>query len=80
MTNFTVSLPDELKRRMAQFDYINWSSVIRNLIERKLDDFTLAERLAKKSRLTAKDLEELNPKIESDFRKEARRLLDESDS
>ena len=78
MANVTINISDELKRRMTELDYINWSAVIRSLIEKKLHDFALAGKLAKKSRLTVKDLEELTLRVKRDYRKEGKRLLDET--
>ncbi|MBI4399235.1 hypothetical protein HY570_00660 [Candidatus Micrarchaeota archaeon] len=77
MANLTISVSDDLKKRMAQLDYVNWSSVIRSLIEKKLEDFALVERLAKKSRLGEKDLDAIMKRVKHDYGKEGKRLLNE---
>lgn len=78
MANVTVSLPDDLKRKMQELNYVNWSAVIRNVIEEKLNDFELVDRIAKRSKLTVKDVEELSKRVDEDVRQEVRRLLHES--
>ena len=78
MPNLTLSVTDKTKERMDSHPSIRWSNVVRSLIEKKLDDFEEAERLAQKSRLTQKDFEPILKKIESASRKHAKRLLSES--
>ena len=77
MVNVTVSLSEELKSKMNELDYVNWSAVIRKVIENKVRDLQIAEEIAGKSHFTEKDLLELSEKVDEDARKEARRLLDE---
>jgi len=62
---------------MNELDYVNWSAVIRKVIENKVRDLQIAEEIAGKSHFTEKDLLELSEKVDEDARKEARRLLDE---
>ncbi len=78
VVNFTVSLPDSLKHKMADFGYVNWSAAIRGFIERKISDFEIAERIASKSKFTDKDFEQLMAKVDEDFKNEGRRLLNEA--
>ncbi|HLD75495.1 MAG TPA: hypothetical protein VI874_00625 [Candidatus Norongarragalinales archaeon] len=78
MTNVTVNLPDELKAKMSRMDYVNWSAVIRSTIEKKILDFELSEKIASRSRFSQADLLDLMKKVDDDFRKEGRRLLDEA--
>ena len=49
MPNITLSIPEETKRRMEKHPHVKWSSAIRAIIERRLDDFEETERLAQKS-------------------------------
>lgn len=59
MSTLSVSIPDELKDRMANFDEINWSAIARKAFEEKVKEIELLQRLAKKSKLTEKDAEEI---------------------
>jgi len=65
MGNMTLSLPEDIQREMKQFSEVKWSEVARKAIIEKLKTLELAERLAKKSKLTRKDVEEFNDKIKS---------------
>lgn len=59
MANMTLSVPDELLRRMKQFKEVRWSEVARQTFEKRLDDFEAVERIALKSKLTKKDANEI---------------------
>ena len=60
MPNVTVSLPDDLKEAMGEHDEVNWSAVIRNAIHDHLRTLAIADAIAKKSKLTQKDIGELD--------------------
>lgn len=78
MPNMTLSIPEETKKRMDQHPHIRWSSVVRSVIEKKLDDFEEAERLAKKGNLQLSDFEDMRKKLDEASRQHARKLLHES--
>jgi hypothetical protein len=78
MPNITLSISEETKRKLEEHPSIKWSNVVRSVIERKLWEFEEAERLAKKSRLQASDFEPVSEKIAVAARKQARKLLNES--
>lgn len=40
--NVTLRLPKRLKDRMREYDWINWSKVMRHLLEKKLDQLDYA--------------------------------------
>jgi hypothetical protein len=80
MPNLTLSITEETKRKMEQHPSIRWSNVVRCIIEKKLEDFEEAEKLAKKSALTERDVELLSKKVAKDSAKLAKRLLNESNS
>lgn len=63
MTNITLSVPDELLRRMRKFDEIKWSAIVRKIIEQKVRDLEMLEKITSKSRLTREDAEEINKEI-----------------
>lgn len=78
MPNITLSIPEQTRRRMREHPHMRWSSAIRSMIERQLDDFEEADRLAKKGGLTQEDIDPILRKIDADTRKHARKLLNES--
>lgn len=63
MGTMTLSIPDEVQKEMKHFSEIKWSEVARRAFQERLETLQLAERLAKKSKLTAKDVEEFSKKI-----------------
>ncbi len=75
MVNLTLSIPVETKERMDKYKHIKWSSAIRTIIERKLDDFEETEKIAKKINLTMNDFNEINKKIDIAMAKHAEELL-----
>lgn len=78
MPNITLSITEETKKKMAAHPHVKWSNAVRSIIERKLEDFAEAERLAQKSTLTEKDVKMLSEKVAKDLAKHAKRLLNES--
>jgi predicted CopG family antitoxin len=62
--NVTISVPEDLHRRMKEHDEVSWSATIRNVIEQKLRDIELMDKLANKSKLTEEDVRELAEKID----------------
>ena len=73
MGNMTLSIPDEVQKEMKHFSEVKWSEVARKAIQDRLETLQLAERLAKKSKLSAKDVKEFSRKITSSATK---RFLD----
>lgn len=65
MANITLSVPDDVQKEMKHFSEIRWSEVARRAILDKLESLRLAEDLAKKSRLTKKDVNEFSKKMNS---------------
>ena len=65
MTNMTLSMPDQISKEMKLFSEVKWSEVARKAIIQKLETLKLAEKLASKSELTQKDVEEFSKKIKS---------------
>lgn len=77
MANMTLSISDKTKRRMEKHRHIKWSSAVRAIIEKRLDDLDEVEKLAQKSRLTQKDVDELTERVNADIRKHVKGLMDE---
>lgn len=78
MANITLSISDEIKKKMDAHPHIKWSNAIRTIILQKLEDFETAEKLAKKGGLTEEDIEPIVKKVNKAMAKKAEELLDES--
>lgn len=63
MPNMTLSMPDELVKKMKTFPEIKWSEVARQAIEKRVQDLEIMNRIASKSKLTQKDVEEISKSI-----------------
>ena len=60
MPNLTLSVPEDLHRRMKRHREVKWSEVIRRIIAEKLRDLELMDRVTAKSALTSKDIADLD--------------------
>ena len=69
MSTITLSMPDELKKQMDEFEDINWSSVAREAIKNKLSQLILFKSIVSKSKLTEKDALEIGRKINASLHK-----------
>ena len=65
MANVTLMLPDELQKKMKKHSEIRWSEVIRKIIQKKIDDLDLLDKLTSKSKLTLKDALEISKKVDA---------------
>jgi len=65
LSNITLSVPNEIHKEMKQYSEVRWSEVARKAITEKLDALRLADRLAKKSKLSQEDVEEFSRKIKA---------------
>ena len=63
MPNITLSIPNELHKKMKQMSDIRWSEIARRAIEQRMNDLETLNRLASKSKMTDKDIEEISKKI-----------------
>ena len=70
MTNMTLAIPNELSEKMKHHGEIRWTEVARQAIERKINDLDFMEKLAKKSKLTKKDVDEISEHIKESAAKE----------
>jgi len=75
MTNITLSVPEELKRKMEQFPEINWSEVARQAIKDKASQLEFLRYFASKSRLTEKEALELGRKVNKGLAKRYKALV-----
>ena len=65
MGNITLSVPENIHKQMRHFSEVKWSEVARKAIIERLEILLLAEKLAQKSKLTKKDVENFSKKIKS---------------
>ncbi|MFH1306566.1 MAG: hypothetical protein ABIH83_02835 [Candidatus Micrarchaeota archaeon] len=63
MGNITLSVSEDVHRDMKKHSEVRWSEVARKAIVERLEVLKLAEKLAKKSKLTEKDVLEFSRKI-----------------
>ena len=63
MANITLYVPEKIRKDMKQFSEIRWSEVARKAIIERLETLKMAEKIASKSKLTEKDVEEFSRKL-----------------
>jgi len=63
MTNMTLSIPESLFEKMKAMKEMRWSEIARQAFENKIRENDIEESLLKKSKITAKDIEEISSKI-----------------
>lgn len=63
MANLTLAIPDELHTRMKTYTEIRWSEVVRKSITERVDMLETMDKIAKKSKLTTKDVDSIAKKI-----------------
>ena len=59
----TLSIPKELHEKMKCMSEIKWSEIARRAIEERINDLEVMNRIASKSKLTKKDVDEISRKI-----------------
>ena len=59
MVNLTLSVPQELKKKMDAFPELNWSEIARQAIAVRIRDYEILSKISQKSKLTEKDALEL---------------------
>lgn len=62
-SNMTFSVPEDIKRRAQTRRDVNWSAVVSQTIEERLQALELMDRVLANSRLTRKDVDELSDVI-----------------
>ncbi len=55
----TLSIPEELAKKMKLFKEIRWSEIARQAIEKRVEDLEIMNRIASKSKLTERDAIEI---------------------
>lgn len=57
MTNFTLSIPDDLKKEMNKFPEINWSEVARASMRQKIADLNFLKGFRVNSDISSEEAE-----------------------
>lgn len=70
MTNITLTIPEDLKEELQKHPEVNWSAVTRKAMQEHLTKLHIAEAIASKSKLTGKDVEELDKLIKKGIAKQ----------
>ena len=63
MGNISISVPDDLKQKIANLEEVNWSAVARVAFEEKINQIEFLRKIISKSKLTEKDAKEISDKI-----------------
>lgn len=63
MVNITLSIPEELHKKMKKFSEVRWSEIARKALEQRVNDMEVMEQIVSKSKFTKKDVEEISKKI-----------------
>lgn len=74
MASVSVSVSDEMKQKLGEFDTVNWSAVARKAFASQLSKLELMDKLTSKSKATGRDAEELSNKIEEGMAKRHNRM------
>jgi UDP-N-acetylenolpyruvoylglucosamine reductase len=65
ISNMTFSVPERLKKRAQARPDVNWSSVVAQAIEERLNGLEILDRIASRTHLTEKDVDELADLVDS---------------
>ena len=60
MVNITLAIPQDLREELQKHKEVNWSAVIRKSLQQHIRKLNIAEAIAQKSKLTKKDIEEID--------------------
>lgn len=63
MPNVTISISEDLRKKLAEFKVINWSEVAREAFEKKIIQLKILESFTKESELTQEDALRLGRKV-----------------
>ena len=59
----TLSIPEELHKKMKNMSEVRWSEIARKAIEQRMNDLEIMNKITSKSKFTEKDIKELSDKI-----------------
>ena len=63
MPNLTLSIPEEVHKMMKVHREIRWSEIARTAIIEQVRKLAVMDKIASKSKLTLRDIENINEKI-----------------
>lgn len=69
MVSLTLSISENLKKRMSEHSEIKWSELVRSIIQHQIEEIEEAERIVSRSRLTEKDVEDLALSVDESMAK-----------
>ncbi len=69
MVSITLSVPEEMKHEMDNFQDVNWSAVAREAIKERLKMLRIFKEFTKNSTLTEEDALKLGRKVNAAVRK-----------
>jgi len=70
MANITLTIPEELRKELRKHNEVNWSAVMRMAMQEHLRKIRIAESIAGKSKLTRKDIAELDKLVKRGIAKD----------
>ncbi len=70
MPNMTLALPKELHEKMKRYPEMRWSEVARKSIEQRVETLEFMNRVAAKSKLTKKDVDDISRTIKREVYEE----------
>lgn len=74
MTTMTLSIPDEMKKKMDSFPEINWSEVARQAFMQKIEDMEFLRKFKEKSKLTEADSLRLGKEVSNEVSNTLRKM------
>ena len=63
MANITLAIPDGLHEKLKKHSEIRWSEVIRQMLQKNIEQLELMDKITGKSKLTQEDVDEISRKI-----------------
>ncbi|MBU1252040.1 MAG: hypothetical protein KJ905_04030 [Nanoarchaeota archaeon] len=69
MVNITLAIPDELHKKLKVHSEIRWSEVIRRILEKRLEDLEMMDKIVSRSKFSESDIEEIGEKIKAGIAK-----------
>ena len=69
MTNMTLSIPEDLYKKMKRHSEFKWSDVARKAFEKKLNELEFMKKVLKNSKLTEEEADIIGHKIKAEIRK-----------
>lgn len=69
MANVSVSVDEDIRRKMGQFAFVNWSEVARQAIAKKISELEFLEKFTSDSDMTEKDALRLGAEVNQNLAK-----------